>query len=103
MTAPAGRNCRSTRRIACIARRATSRSPIPTRSPGSPPRADLAPTIKASEEIPTVAARWRAEVAARRLQYDAVQERAAARLDRLALELHSRRDSWIDGLRARLG
>jgi len=49
----------------------------------------------------TVGARWRADVAAHRLQFDAAQERAAEHLDRIAAGLRRGRRGWLGRLRAR--
>jgi cell division protein ZapE len=56
-----------------------------------------------TDESQTVGARWRAEVAAHRLQFDSVQETAAARLDRIAAELRRERRGWLDRWRMRPG
>ncbi len=56
-----------------------------------------------TEEPRTVGARWRAEVAAQRLQFDPAQELAAAYLDRVAAGLRRDRSAWLDRLRGRLG
>ena len=55
-----------------------------------------------TEESQTVGMRWRAEVAAHRLQFDSAQAAAAARLDELAAELRRERRGWLDAWRGRL-
>jgi cell division protein ZapE len=56
-----------------------------------------------THEPQTVGARWRSEIAARRLQFDASQQEAAVRLDQLADGLRRERRAWLDGWRLRLG
>src|SRR5271170_541816 len=103
----ADRNCRSTLRIACIARHATSRSRTRGRSPGRHPRVVRVRTTRAcrnrrrlSYEPKPIAARLREDIAAHRLEFDSGQEQAAARLDELRAQLSLRSQSWGHRLRA---